>query len=439
MILRGSPDGNNPHSSYSDNTSLRQKAILAKDNLAAGIIFVSGEGFDKEDELIPLSFDQGQQDIGIPVVHIKRDVANQLLTTNKTSIETLENSINKDLQNSEPFTINEMVTIQTEVLFEKSTTQNVVGLLEGNDISLKDEYIVIGAHYDHIGFGGDKSGSRRPYIHAIHNGADDNASGVSILIELSKILGQLKTNKRSILFVAFGAEEMGLLGSKHFVNSNLISNDKIQIMINLDMVGRLNSEKTINVSGTKTAANLESIITPQIKNNGLNFTFSSEGYGPSDHTSFYVNDVPVLFFFTGAHTDYHTPSDDYHKLNYSGMETIKTLLHELIEKFDGIEKLEFQESGPKKASRPSRFKVTLGIMPDYVFNEKKGLRIDAVIPNKPAFNAGLLDGDIIIKIDNKPVNDIYEYMHRLSEIKSGQTVNIVVMRGEKEINQQVTF
>ena len=438
MILRGSPDGNNPHSTYYAHTSLRKKAINAKDNNAAGVIFISGKEFDLEDNLINLNYEQSQQDIGIPVIHIKRNVADEILKSKKLTIEELEKTINSNLNNFYAFKVEEKLNVQTDIRIINKSTQNVLGLIEGNDEELKDEYIVIGAHYDHIGYGGEGSGSRRPYLNQIHNGADDNASGVSILIELSKYFSK-HNNRRSILFIAFGAEELGLIGSKYFVNSNIIPMEKIQIMINMDMVGRLNDEQIINVSGTNTAIGLENQLANIITNFGIKSTFSSNGYGPSDHSNFYINDVPVLFFFTGGHNDYHTPNDDYQKLNYSGMKIIQNLLASTINYFDTSKKLEFQESGSKEPRKTARFKVTLGIMPDYVFNKVKGLRIDAVIPNKPAEKAGLQNGDIIIKMLNKPVNDIYEYMHRLSECKSGDTIDVMILRNNQEIIYKVTL
>tara|TARA_Y100000590_G_scaffold227747_1_gene257033 strand:+ start:11050 stop:12756 length:1707 start_codon:yes stop_codon:yes gene_type:complete len=439
MILRGAPDGNNPHGIYGEHISLRTKAILAKDNSAKGIIFVSGEIFDNDDELIPLTYDSAQKDLGIPIIHMKRDLANKLLKNNNISINKLESKINNDLEKFSGFNLENDLDVQTDVVFKKKITQNVIGFIKGNNDSLNNEYIVIGAHYDHLGYGGDKSGSRRPYLNEIHNGADDNASGVSILLQLSKILSLNKGINRNILFIAFGAEEMGLIGSKYFINSNMIPNEKIQIMINMDMVGRLNNEKNINISGTKTATNLEQKLKIIMDNNKINYTFSSEGYGPSDHSSFYVKNIPVLFFFTGAHTDYHTPLDDYDKLNYQGMKLITNVIHSLTLDFDKSEKLVFNKTNSKKTSRPSKFKVTLGIMPDYVFNKIKGLRIDAVIPNKTADKAGLLSGDVIIEINHKPVSDIYEYMHRLSEINEGETIPIIVIRNNSKIQLNATF
>jgi len=436
MILRGSPDGDNPHGNFSEHLSLRKKVLNAKDNFAAGVIFVSGTNFDADDNLIELTYDQNQQDLGIPIIHIKRDLANQILKSENKTIKGLESEISKDFQS---FNIYEDLIVDTDIKFNTKETQNVIGVKFGNDPELKDEYIIIGAHYDHLGYGGDKSGSRRPHINEVHNGADDNASGVSIVIELAKSFKKIN-NKRSIIFIAFGAEEMGLIGSKFFVNSSLIENKNIQTMINFDMVGKLKSEKILNVSGTKTGLELESYLVSAFEDSSLDYAFDAKGYGPSDHSSFYVNDVPVLFFFTGGHTDYHTPFDDYDKLNYNGMHLIKELIFNLIKTIDIKPKVNFQESGPKsQESMPSRFKVTLGIMPDYVYNKTKGLRVDAVLPEKPADLGGIKDGDIIIKIDNKSVSDIYEYMHRLSEYNKGDKVEIIVLRDGKQITTQVTF
>jgi len=439
MIMRGAPDGNNPHSKYGEHISLRKKSIIAKDNNAAGVIFISGKEFSLQDELVPLSYEQSQQEIGIPIINVKRNVANQILRKKNITLETLEKKINDKLEMFDGFYIKNNISVEIDLNFRSDTTQNVIGMLPSKQEFYNDEYIVIGAHYDHLGFGGDGSGSRRPYLNEIHNGADDNASGVSILLELSKLLSSYSYNYRNIVFIAFGAEEIGLLGSKYFVSSQLIPNQKIQLMLNMDMVGRLNEDKIINVSGTKTALQLEGKLENILNKKNMSYTFSPEGYGPSDHSSFYVKDVPVLFFFTGAHNDYHTPNDDYKKLNYLGMELITDLIHKIILDFDNTEKLEFQKSGAKESKRPSKFKVTLGIMPDYVFKDIKGLRIDAVIPDRPASKAGLLSGDIIVKINDRPVGDIYEYMHRLSELSTGQTVPILIIRDKSEYEFSVTF
>jgi len=210
-------------------------------------------------------------------------------------------------------------------------------------------------------------------------------------------------------------------------------------MINLDMIGRLNDKKTLSIGGTKTAENLEKIIKASVNKSSLNATYSGDGYGPSDHSSFYIKNVPVMYAFTGGHNDYHTPNDDFDKINYKGLEKIENLLFSTVNEFDKIDKLKFQKTSEKNTGRPARFKVTLGIMPDYVFKEIKGLRIDAVTPGRPAYKAGILSGDIIIEINNKSVSDIYEYMHRLGEINPGDTVDVKVLRSKKELIFPVTF
>ena len=438
MIFRGSPSGNNPHDKYNNYTSLRKKALVAKDNSAAGIIFVTGEQFDSNDDLVSLSYETSQQDIGIPIINITRNVANMLLSNSEKNVVSLENELNNKLNDFDNFFIDEFISVTTDIYYDKETTQNVIGILNGKDETLKNEYIVIGAHYDHIGYGGNNSSSRRPYLNEIHNGADDNASGVSILLELVNSIKSFNP-KRSVVFVAFGAEEMGLLGSKYFVDSKIIPEDKIHIMINMDMVGRLNKNEVLSINGTKTAGLLEDVLNDVLDSSSLKHAFSASGYGPSDHSSFYVKDVPVLFFFTGAHSDYHTPYDDIDLLNYNGMKKIEKFISLLVKELDGIEKLKFSKTEDKKESRPSKFRVTLGIMPDYVFKDVKGLRIDIVIPDKPAYNGGLKDGDIIVQIDNKPVGDIYEYMHRLSELNPGQKAIVVVLRNNNKMEFEVTF
>ena len=438
LIFRGAPDGDNPHGPFSEHSSLRTKVMTAKDNSASGVIFVSGEEFDKGDNLIPLIYEQSQVDIGIPVVHITRNLANKILI-NQTVSE-IEKTILNQQENFKPFNINNLVTAHIDMNYETVQTQNIVASIPGTDPKLKDEFIIIGAHYDHLGYGGDHSGSRRPDNHEIHNGADDNASGTSAVIELAHEMAKKGNNKRTLVFIAFGAEEMGLLGSKYFVKNSLVKNENIQLMMNMDMVGRLDAEKNqISIGGTQTAIDLEKSIEPLIKKSNLNHTFSPEGYGPSDHSSFYVNDIPVLFFFTGSHPDYHTPEDDADKVNYKGIASISDLILSITSYFDSEDRLVYQEAGPKEEKKRQRFKVTLGIMPDYTYSETKGLRVDAVLQGKPASNAGILDGDIITSIGNKPVGDIYEYMHRLGEINPGESAPVSVLRDGKELNYTVKF
>jgi len=441
LILRGSPDGNNPHGGFSEHSSLRKKVMIAKDHSVAGVIFTSGSKFDESDALIPLRYDQGQINVSIPVIHVKREVADLLLYKSGGSLVSLENTVIQMKEKFKSIELKKNVSVSTTVKHKTVQTQNIVGVLPGIDEQLKNEYVVMGAHYDHLGFGGEHSGSRRPDHYEIHNGADDNASGVSIMMELAELFSHNNSNKRTLVFVGFGAEEMGLLGSKHFVKSGIVENDNIQIMLNMDMVGRLDrKENKISIGGTHTAVSLESEIENIVSKTSLKYSFSPEGYGPSDHSSFYVNDTPVLFFFTGAHNDYHTPDDDAEKINYKGMKVLSQLIYSIADYFSNMdERLVFQEAGPKKQEERQRFKVTLGIMPDYTYSATRGLRIDAVLNNKPASIAGLEDGDIIIKMNGNSVDDIYEYMHRLSEFNPGDEVKVKVVRGKEEKTVIVKF
>jgi hypothetical protein len=329
-----------------------------------------------------------------------------------------------------------MVEATVSILLKREKTENVIGLLEGNDPLLKDEYIVIGAHYDHLGFGGTGSGSRVPDTIAIHNGADDNASGTAMVIELAGKLASVKNDlKRSVILVAFSGEEMGLLGSKYFVDHCPVDLKKIKAMFNFDMVGRFDKDKnSISVSGTGTSVESDSIVKRYEKGLSFAVTHSPDGYGPSDHASFYSSNIPVFYFTTGAHTDYHTPFDDADRLNYEKEKEIGDFAYNIIMDVDDMSKaLAFKASGSKEGSGRGgrRLKVTLGIMPDFAGTEKQGLRVDGVTKGGPAYKGGILKGDIIISINGMKVRDIYEYMSRLGKLKQGQTISVEVIREEK--------
>jgi hypothetical protein len=301
---------------------------------------------------------------------------------------------------------------------------------------LKEQYIVIGAHYDHLGLGGRGSSSRMPDTIAIHNGADDNASGVSAMLELA---GRLKANqqllKRSVILVAFGAEEMGLLGSKYFVNHPPVDLSKIIAMINLDMVGRLDTARGIQIGGVGTSIEADSLI--KLANAPVNFKLavSREGSGPSDHSSFYGKNIPVFFITTGAHTYYHTPFDDVERINIRGLKSVSDFAYKLVMSVAEIPKLTFREAGPKENATPShRFKVTLGFMPDFSSTDVEGVRVDFVTKGKAAERGGIKNGDIIKAIDGLAVKNIYDYMYRLSKLSKNQIISVELLRnGKKEV------
>ncbi len=317
--------------------------------------------------------------------------------------------------------------------FKKVTTANVVMLLKGRDPLLKDEYVIVGAHYDHLGTGGHGSSSRNQDTIALHPGADDNASGVALMIQLAqRLAAERKGFARSIVFIAFGAEESGLIGSKYFENNMPFDNSAVNLMINLDMVGRMKEGNYLQAGGVGTAIGLDDLVEGLNDSSKISITYTREGSGPSDHFSFYADSIPVLFFTTGTHPDYHLPGDTWDKLNYEGMVTIGDLLFRIISRTaDNSQRLSFTAAGPQTPqSMGRRGAVTLGIMPDIAGVVKNGLRADMVTPGKPAALGGMQKGDIIIAIEGKPVRDIQEYMLRLSELKKGQKITVEILRND---------
>ena len=432
LALQGDPDLENPQSPYIEFSSERSKALFASDRNAAGLILVAGKKFSETDQLTSLIFDKNSARYSIPVIQVTREVANKMLDGSKMTIEKLEAEIDS-LNRTINMKLNSMVSVTVNVNQKETETQNVVALLSGTDNNLKNDYVVVGAHFDHLGMGGPGTGSRVTDTIGVHNGADDNASGVAAVIQLAEKLAAGKKNKRSIIFVAFGAEEMGLVGSKAFTNKPPVETEKMVAMFNFDMVGRLDPNSNgLSIGGTQTSKETETLLTDL--NTGFELAFSPEGVGPSDHASFYLQNIPVFFISTGAHSDYHTPLDDAELINYEGAKKVADYSYLVISEIASRETaLTFQEAGPKfQRSRGGRLKVTFGVMPDFAGLEKRGLRIDAVTKGKPADKAGMKKGDIITAIDGKKVGGIHDYMSRLQTMEVGQQVSVDIIREEKE-------
>ena len=268
----------------------------------------------------------------------------------------------------------------------------------------------------------------------IHNGADDNASGVATALKLAQRLKD-SLNNSNILIQFYSGEEMGLLGSNYFVKNPTIDLDKVNAMINLDMVGRLREDGTLSISGVGTSPMWSQILNSN--NDDFKLVLKESGVGPSDHTSFYLQDIPVLHFFTGQHEDYHRPTDDYEKLNYEGMEEIADYIVNIAMDLDNTSKLTFKKTKNESEEVP-RFKVGLGVVPDYLF-DGEGMRIDGVSEDKPAQKAGLQKGDIVIKMGDSTVVDMMSYMRALSSFEKGQSTTVVVKRDGKEVTANITF
>jgi hypothetical protein len=434
MVLRGDPEPDNEESLFASFVGTRDKALTAKDHEAAGIIFVSGPQFGDQDELMPPTFNRVTADAGLLAVNVKRSVANKLLEKFNTTVNMLEDSIRKTMK-PVAMPLGVTLTATTDLNKVEVVTNNVVAVLPGTDPVLKDEYILIGAHYDHLGMGGMGSGSRMPDSIAVHNGADDNASGVAAVLELAQSLASGKEQlKRSVIFMAFGAEEMGLLGSQFFASNPTIGLKQVKLMLNFDMIGRLDAEKpNLMIGGTGTAVETEDLLKSWEASSTMGFTHSPEGYGASDHASFYGAGVPVLFFFTGAHQDYHTPLDDADLINYEGEKMILDFVEPIVVALiNQPVALTYQETAaPVQEGRNSRsLKVKLGIMPDFTSTENNGLGIGGVTPGGPASAAGLKKGDRITALDGLEVTNIYDYMSRLKKLKPGQRITVDIVRDE---------
>jgi len=334
----------------------------------------------------------------------------------------------------QPFTFKPKTNPHDEIKFDVNgdgtiTGNNVMGLIDNK----AENTIIIGAHYDHLGFGGEGS-LYRDSIKAIHNGADDNASGVSILLNLAAKLKKKNTNS-NYLFMAFSGEEMGLLGSNYFVKNPTLDINKVSYMINMDMVGRLKQDSSLAVYGTGTSPIFKQIL--KSHNDNFKLVQQESGVGPSDHTSFYLADIPVLHFFTGQHEDYHKPGDDSDKLNYDGMNLISNYIFNIISDLDNNGKLPFRKTKNESESVP-RFKVGLGVIPDYMF-DGKGMRIDGVSEDKPAQKAGLQKGDIVIQLGDSVVTNLMSYMRALSIFEKGNKTKVIVKRGIKEVEAAINF
>lgn len=309
--------------------------------------------------------------------------------------------------------------------------KNVVAMLNHGA-----EYtVVFGAHYDHLGKGAEGSlyAGKEPQI---HNGADDNASGVALLLALADELRAEDYKGFNYLFIAFSGEEKGLWGSNYYSKNPTIELDQVNYMLNFDMVGRLDEAKGIAINGVGTAPNwMENL--EEANSAELKMITSESGIGPSDHTSFYLVDIPVLHFFTGQHADYHKPSDDADKVNYEGIVTLKEMVLKLVSATENDGKLEFQKTKADEKDTP-RFTVTLGVMPDYMF-QGDGMRLDGVTEGRPASKAGFKQGDVVIQMGEHKVEGMQTYMEALSTFKQGDKAMVKVKRGEEVIEKEVTF
>jgi hypothetical protein len=302
----------------------------------------------------------------------------------------------------------------------------------------KRRTVIICAHHDHLGLN-EYGNSLYTGPQAIHNGADDNASGVACMLQLARDLKGRKYRKNNYLFIAFSGEELGLLGSKFFIEHSPVPLEKVNYVVNIDMLGRLDSlKKTLIINGTGTSPTwVKSLSKVKADTTLVKIITSESGLGPSDHASFYLQDIPVLHFFTGQHEDYHKPSDDENKINYSGMVNCYDVILKTIAASNKAGKLSFTKTKDVQPGR-SAYKVTMGVMPDYAYSGK-GMRLDAVSEGKSGSDAGLKKGDVVVKLGSWVVSGVEDYMSALGHFEKGDKTTVTVLRGEENITLDLEF
>jgi aminopeptidase YwaD len=477
IAFSGTPDGDNPHGQFGRYEHVRWKAIAARNAGAKALVVIASENNFKNDQLSKLRYDSASGDAGLPVVALSRQAAAHLLSANSSLLADVEQRLrtkqprrNEDRTAALPLHA-VLITLSTDVVRREVRPANVVGILDGSDPALKKEVIVIGAHYDHLGRGGE--GSLAPREGDIHHGADDNASGVAGILELARLLRSADSRpRRTIVFIAFSGEEEGLLGSNYYVNHPLVPLSDTVAMINMDMIGRMKDNKLI-VSGIGTAKEWRSIVETQNAAQGITVTanagsgprsngyplvvaangrpivtsepakqfqlaLNEDGFGPSDHSSFYAKQVPVLFFWTGTHDDYHKPSDTADKINYTDEARILGLVGRIVRDLDSDDKrLVYSVAKSVSTGRATGFRVYLGTIPNYA-DSNDGLLLDGVRDDSPAAAAGIKAGDKIVKLAGREIRNVYDYTYALGEMKAGQQYEVELLRESERIKVMIT-
>lgn len=464
LASANTPDGNNLHGSFARYAEARFKATIAKEKGAAALILIANEEKFSDDKLSSIKNDFTPSDAGLPVIAISRQTAMQMFgISDAKELNNLEQwwiehkNFNEFVRKVELTHLdNVTINLQVELTRKNAPAYNVIGILEGTDPKLKKEAIVIGAHYDHLGLGG--AGSLADKQRGIHHGADDNASGTAALLELARIFSaNRKAIRRTIIFIAFSGEEEGLLGSDYYVNNPVFPLQQTVAMINMDMIGRLKDNK-LSIGGVGTASEWKDLINtknfvekdiasaatgnrtiaaPITLTPKFNLTLNEDGFGPSDHSSFYGKQIPVLFFFTGTHEDYHKPSDTSDKINYEGQAQIVSMVADIIKSIDADDKRPtYTVAKSSNTGGRMSFNVTLGTIPSYA-DSGDGMLISGVSANSPAEKAGLKAGDKIVRLAGREIKNVYDYTQSLGEMKAGVEYEVEVIREGKKMTLKI--
>ena len=508
LAFAGTPDGDNPHGRFTRGGDPRFKAAAARAAGARALLLVAAEEKFADDKLSRLRYDNGG-DAGLPVAVVSRQAAAKILGLADASVlAEFEKSVRARAggQPDAPATVKlddaavreVVLSLTADVVRKNAPAANVVGVLEGSDPKLKSEVIVVGAHYDHLGRGGEGSGSLGREGD-VHFGADDNASGTAGLLELARLFThERRLMRRTVVFIAFGGEEEGLIGSSYYVRNPARPLEQTVAMLNMDMIGRLRAD-VLNVGGVGTASEWRSIVeeenkgykvalhpsagggaveekskevTLRVRQEGkpdrevkgrvpdpdpivitgadgrtavtatpaarFALRLNEDGFGPSDHSAFYARRVPVLFFFTGSHEDYHKPTDTAERVNYDGEARVLQFVRDVVYQLQSRDQRPTYAVAKSEAgARTPGFKVSLGTVPSYG-DSNDGLKLDAVREGSPAAAAGLKAGDRIVRLAGRDVRNVYDYTQALSEMKAGQEYDVEVMRDGQRLALKIT-
>ena len=444
IVLRHEPQENDENSIFNGkrftrHAALYSKAINARNHGAKAMLLVNDPLNHSDDRLIGFG-EGGDQDMGLILFHVKREVAEQLLKQAGQSLATLQGAIDRDLSNHSfqlPSTV--QVKLHADVDIRRATLKNVVGYLQGSDPKLRQEVIVIGGHYDHLGLGGKESMAPK-LIGQIHHGADDNASGAAGVMELARTMtADGPKPRRSVLFITFAGEELGLFGSANYVEHPLLPLSQTIAMMNLDMIGRARQNKLF-VGGVGTSPGFRRLVEEENKNPSFQIDFSDSGYDASDHMSFARKGVPVIFFFSGLHADYHKPSDTWDKLEPEETARVLELVTRIVQRIDAADErppyVRVRDDKRYGGGDSGGYGTYFGSIPDFG-ESTKGVKFADVSDGSPAAKAGLRGGDVLIEFDGKPIQNLYDFTDALSARSPGDEVTVVVMRGEEKISVKV--
>lgn len=434
LLLRGLPRDMNNRSHFADYASLRYKAMNAVEKGAKGVIFTTPDSLVEEEDLGSFAFELPSGGTAIEVVVIRRARAREIVSSAGKDLGRLEAMLSERKTVSFPIPGSE-AEIGIELITVPGDSSNVIGFLTGSDPGLKNEVIVIGAHYDHLGTGGNYAATGLD-MDRIYNGADDNASGVSGLLELGEYFaGGRHRLKRSLLFIAFSGEEIGLLGSSYYLEHPKSPPEKTIAMINMDMIGRL-TENKLTAIGVGSSKEWKGLIDKANSGIGLDLTYMDSAFGPSDQTVFFADNIPAVLFFTGLHEDYHKPGDDWQKINAEGEAKVLELIAKLVTML-GDDRVKITFSGGSTASNgPPGLNVYLGTMPDYTSREK-GVRLSGIKKDSPAEKSGLAKDDTIIELDGIKIENVYDYLSALAVTKPGVPVELLIIRAGKRMTIDV--